>query len=209
MNTLTTAVDDFIKFLSPFDEEIEIDEWFSQPLNTKKAKENKIIKTEQKLDCGFPEELKSYYLNEANGTEETDKYALDEQRLEIFSHQRVIGVIDYFSLYWEEEMDENPFEYHMGCLVKLSEKEKLFIIQKNKEYFVCAVHWSENFLETFVFDKNNNFYRFNFDQDDSAIEYINEIEEGSENIEKDKSLIKLFVKYIREKKEELKEDMVD
>ena len=202
-NTMDEIIKNYVIFLKKYEEEIEINDYISQPLNTKKATKNEIEKTEKKLSITLPIELKNYYLNESNGTEQdSEKYAIYDERLDVFSHQRIIGIYDYFKMYWDSmDVDIDVVNEH------ISKDDMQFVNEKNREYFVFVADWSENFIETIVFDKNGNFYRFYFDQDVHIIEYINEMINGSNSMQKSTSFIKLLGDYLEEEKEEIKESL--
>ena len=106
-----------------------------------------------------------------------------------------MGIYDFFKLYWGDNKLEDIFD--------IDEELLSFMEKYNKEYFVCIVNWAENFLETFAFDKEGNYFRFNYDQDEIIDVYINEMLNGSEHMQKDKSLIKLLKDYLEEVKEDL------
>lgn len=202
--TMDNIIQSYVSFLKKYDEEMETKYFISQPLNIKKATKNEIEKTEEKLSITIPDELKNYYLNASNGTEkDSEKYATSDSRLDIFSHQKIFGIYDYFKMYWD------LMEVDMDIINEQLTKDDIrFVNQKNSEYFVFAVDWSENFIETFVFDKNHNFYRFYFDQDVHIISYINEMISGSKSMKKSKSGIELLSDYLEEKKEDIIKDIL-
>ncbi len=215
-SNLQLVINEYNKQLKPFEDEIDLED-YEIVSNTICAKESEIAKTEKRLGCSLPKELKDYYLNCANGTgKDVDSYGSWDGSLDIFSHQRVFGIVDFSAYYWDEMcMEESPFEYDTSILAELSEKEKDNLKFYNSEFFVCAVDWKENFLETFVFDKEHNFYTFCFDQDETIaiyINYINEIRNGEENeilneeIVKSKSLSELIESYLQEQIVEIKDE---
>ena len=209
MKTITDVIDEFIyQITSKNDYDGSLDEYISQPLNSNKAVEVELIETEAKLGCTIPIELRNYYLNEANGTEEdeVDEYAIFEETLEIFSHQKIVNIYDYFKLYWERVQDENV-EDILDDTGILSDDETVALIEKYKnEFFVCIVHWENNFIATFLFDKFGNYYRFYFDQDvmiDAIIKDFLNIDDSESNIKKGSSLAKLLQDYLEELKDEM------
>lgn len=202
METINGLIENFGTCLKEDEEEhgMQLGDFIYQPLNTVKALPGDIEKTEAKLSVKIPDELKNYYLNEANGTERnvTD-YLLIDGRLDIFSHQKIFGVYDFFDFYW------SVIHEYYGIRImneELSESEMEFVLEKNKEFFVCAAHWSDNFIETFVFDKGGNYYRFYFDQDVHIFDYIEEMLSNHERVNKSRSFIKLLSEYL----ENLKDD---
>ncbi len=173
---------------------MQLGDFVSLPMNTVKALPEDIEQTEAKLSIRIPDELRNYYLNEANGNKvNVTDHQLIDGGLDIFSHQKIFGVYDYFDFYWSvlyegygiELMDE-----------QLSDSEMEFVLEKNKEFFVCAADWSDNFIETFVFDKEGNFYRFYFDQDLHIFEYIQDMLSNHHSINKSHSFSKLLSEYL-------------
>ena len=199
MDTVGTVLKDFVDYIKT-QKNYNNEHIISQPLNLNKTTENEIEKTEKKLSCTIPYELRYYYLNEMNGTEVDEKeYPVYEEKLDIFSHQKIMGIYDYFKYYWEDIQEIDIEE----ILEHLSEEEILFIENNNREYFVFIADWRNNFIETFVFDKKENYYNFYFDQDVTIDIYINKMINSSNSIKKDKSLVKLLKKYLEKKKEEI------
>ena len=198
MDTVGTVIKDFVDYIKTqknYNENI-----ISQPLNLNKTTEGEIEKTEKKLSCTIPSELRYYYLNEMNGSEVDEKeYPVYEEKLDIFSHQKIMGIYDYFKYYWEDIQEIDIEE----ILEHLSEEEIFFIENNNREYFVFIADWRNNFIETFVFDKKENYYNFYFDQDVTIDIYINEMINNSNTMKKDKSLVKLLKKYLEKKKEDI------
>ena len=200
MNTISNVVKEIDEFIKNSEQEILS---LSQPLNTKKATEGEIAKTEEKLACNIPTELRDYFLNEVNGTEtNVEKYPFEDGNLDFFSHQKIMGIYVFFKFYWEEiyqiEIPEMEIEEH------LYEDEIAFIEKNKKEFFICVVNWSEKFLQTFAFDKEGNYYRFLFYHDeimndyiDTMYEYINNMISVDNRMKKDKSLIKLLKGYFK------------
>ena len=199
METVGSVIRNYVEFLNENETEEGVFDFICQPLNDKKAVDKEIEKTEEKLSIKIPEELKYYYSNEANGTEvDIEEYPSSERRLDIFRHQKIIGISDFFEMYWD---CYDPL-YLLNYQSALSEEESNFINDKNKEFFVCAADWDDNFIGTFVFDRNHNFYRFLFDQDLHLLEYLNDMINGSEYVKKNDSFARVLSDYLEEKKED-------
>jgi len=203
MNTIAKTIESYTSFLKKNKRNLELNRYVSLPLNKKKATKSEISLTEEKLSTTLPIELKNYYLNDANGTERNvEKYPISEERLDIFSHQKIIGIYDYFQLCLEY-VGTSIEVANQGC----SEEEIKICMQSNKDYFVCVVDWQDNFRETFLFDKKHNFYSFNFDQDEHISYYISELINNSDHTLTNKSLVKLLDDSIQERIEYLEEDI--
>jgi len=208
MKTITDVINEFINYIVTQDDYCGgLEEHISQPLNTNRATEEEVLKTEEKLGCKIPNELRNYYLNDANGTEENEEeYAIFDETLDIFSHQKIINIYDYFKLYWEELQDENVDEVLDDTGALDNEEEALLVKKYTNEFFVCIANWENNFIGTFVFDKVGNFYKFNFDQDemiDRIIEDLLTADNAKYSVKKDKNLSKLLEDYLDEFKRDL------
>ena len=173
---------------------MQLGDYVSLPMNTVKALPEDIEQTEAKLSIRIPDELRNYYLNESNGNKvNVTDHQLIDGGLDIFSHQKIFGVYDYFDFYWSVLYWGDGIDLMNE---KLSDSEMQFVLEKNKEFFVFAADWSDNFIETFVFDKKGNFYRFYFDQDLHIFEYIQDMLNNHSNVNKSHSFIELLSEYL-------------
>lgn len=200
---LQIVFDDYKNNLDRYKDDIDLSHI---TYNKSTANSEELIKTEKKLGCTLPKELKEYYLNSANGSEENiEEYGSNNYSFDIFSHQKIFGIVDFSAHYWKDVgEDKSPFEYNTSILEKLPEKEQDRLKVYNKEFFVCIVDWDDNFLSTFVFDKKNRFYLFYFDQDETIGDYITELLNG--DIPKKYSLSALVNDHLQEKINDLKEE---
>lgn len=138
-----------------------------------KASLEEIRQSEKRLHTTFPSALIDYWYRVSNG----DKRKRDYDSFELFSHQNIMGIADFYNYYWNDiqGVKTDVFTSHT-----YTQEEKKFIKDINENYFVFAVDWKSdlNFMDILIFNKKHNCYGFVFDQDVDLLSYIKDIENG-------------------------------
>jgi len=151
---------------------------------------DEIDSTAKKLDIVFPPALISYWSKYSNGNK--NKY---NERLEVFSHQNIMGITDFFNYIWKDYYGVDEIDvYSYNGNIPYTQKQQLLVNEMNKNFFVFAVDWEDNFMEILVFDKFQNAYGFIFDQDLVAYPYIEELH--NDVYKKHKDINSFFAEYI-------------
>ncbi len=150
---------------------------------------------EEKQVIDLPSELAEYYLHENNGLKfYASCYPFDSDYggMEMPILEELYGIFEFYERYWD----------NLGGMYEEFADEELEILEQwNKKYTVCLANWGENFVEAFVYDDEGYFYRFCYDQDNSistVLHHLENVEEYSGFVKKDRSLVKLLDEFLCE-----------
>ena len=180
--------------LQTFDEASKrSDDAYFEHIAQQTATLEEIDKTAKKLDIVFPPALVNYWSEYSNGNKNKNKNSL---MLEVFPHQNIMGITDFFNYIWKEYygVDEIDVYSHEDMYTPYAQEQKLLVAEMNKNFFVFAADWKDNFMEILIFDKSHNAYGFIFDQDLIAYPYIECLHKGIYKRHKD--INNFFAEYI-------------
>ena len=173
------------------EEEYEFDEDYTAVslMFKKKATPEEISEVEKRLDVKLPQSLSDFYSQTGNGVGKGEQ-------LEIFSTNKIIGVIDFIQDWISEGMSYDLYKAK-GFGEPLSESEQALVKSINSNFYVFAVHWHDyQRLEILMFNRDHRVCGIQVDIDEDQYIFDEYLKDFQQNTKLHNELTPFFNKYI-------------